>query len=113
MIVLRDVSTDGKYIGLLVLLWFMPMSTILLIMLPKVVTHCQGADRLSRSARVRGSRAAGRVTGISQNGVAESANRTSFESVRASDGRHRTSSDANNLPLQRQSEEETGEFAED
>lgn len=80
MIVLRDISTDGRYIGLLVLLWSLPMSTILLIMLPKVVAFHKGADGMSRSERTRGCSSAGgvRVTGISAN-IAETAERVNNE----------------------------------
>ena len=100
VVVLRDITTDGRYIGLLVLLWSMPMSTILLIMLPKVVAHYKGAQGMSHSERVRGSSVGVRVTGV-PGSTAESANRASVGSRRASDERRRTSSESPN------------EFAED
>ena len=95
VIVLRDVSTDGRYIGLLVLLWSMPMSTILLIMLPKVVAHHRGAHGMSQSERVRGSSVGVRVTGVNGSRV-DSAIGASVASRRTSDERRRSSSDGPN-----------------
>ena len=34
--ILQDVSTNGKYIGFTMMIWVIPMSTITLIILPKV-----------------------------------------------------------------------------
>ena len=90
VVVLRDVSTDGKYIGLLVLLWSMPMSTIFLIMLPKVIAHHQGRQGMTFSERVRGSSAGVRVTGLPDS-LADSVRRASDNGRRTSDEAHRGS----------------------
>jgi len=39
VVILRDVSTAGRYIGFTVMLWLFPMSTLSLIMMPKVMAH--------------------------------------------------------------------------
>lgn len=55
VVILRDVSTDGKYIGLALLLWSLPTSTLLLIMLPKVITHFKIVHGIENESTVRGS----------------------------------------------------------
>lgn len=37
--ILRDVSTDGRYLGFMFLLWIFPMSTLLFIFLPKYLAY--------------------------------------------------------------------------
>jgi hypothetical protein len=37
--ILRDVSTDGRYLGFMFMLWVFPMSTLLLIFLPKYAAY--------------------------------------------------------------------------
>ena len=39
VVILRDVSTNGRYIGFTLMIWTIPMSTIALIILPKVVSY--------------------------------------------------------------------------
>ena len=65
IIILRDTSTNGMYMGLTLVLWIYPMSTILLIMIPKFLAYRKpekGPDRKPRHRR--GSSAGVIVTGI-------------------------------------------------
>ena len=39
VIILRGVSADGRYLGITFILWVLPMSTLILIMTPKVLAH--------------------------------------------------------------------------
>lgn len=78
MVVLREVSTDGKFIGLVLLLWSMPVSTILLIMLPKIVTHYKVEHGIRTDHSVRGSRGGGRVSGMNST---DSNGRTSNQTI--------------------------------
>jgi len=39
---LRDVSTDGRYVGYVILIWTFPMSALGLIIGPKVIAFRQG-----------------------------------------------------------------------
>lgn len=64
--ILRTVSTSGKYIGFVAILWAFPMSTLLLIMLPKMVASVRAARGVVKG-RTRGSRESVRVSGISMN----------------------------------------------
>lgn len=73
--VLRDISTDGKYIGFVMMLWVFPMSTLVLIMLPKIIAYraaTLGKDK--HLARKRGSTVSGtgsgdvRVSGLTPSG---------------------------------------------
>jgi hypothetical protein len=59
MIILRDVSTNGRYLGGVLMMWTFPMSTLLLIMIPKVAAH-YGRDDLGGSS-IRGHVGAGGI----------------------------------------------------
>jgi hypothetical protein len=67
IILLRDVSTDARYIGFIFLIWTFPMSTLLLIFAPKVVAHYQAThgngdvQRKSMRGEVQGVRVSGLV----------------------------------------------------
>jgi 7 transmembrane sweet-taste receptor of 3 GCPR len=63
VIILRSVSLSGRYVGFIVLLWVFPMTTLALIMLPKVVAYRRSVLGLE-SSRMRGSRETVRVTGL-------------------------------------------------
>jgi hypothetical protein len=70
IIVLRDVSTDARYIGFILVIWTFPMSTLLLIFVPKVVAHYEAthgnpvAERVSKRGEVRGIRVSGLIEKI-------------------------------------------------
>ncbi|CAB9516932.1 Gamma-aminobutyric acid (GABA) B receptor [Seminavis robusta] len=93
VIILRDVSTDGKYIGHLFLLWSMPMSTLGFIMLPKVVAQYMASHGMSQSTRVRGSGGGGvRVSGMNPEGSRTSNSMANHQRISSSaEGRRRTS----------------------
>lgn len=64
VVILRDVSTNGRHVGFVMLLWIVSMSTVTLIMLPKVLAYygIYGTNNTTR----RGARSNGpQVTGIS------------------------------------------------
>lgn len=62
--ILRGVSVDGKYLGLVILLCAFPMSTLLLIMLPKVIAYRQAVTHRESSKPKRGERGNSRVSGV-------------------------------------------------
>lgn len=64
--ILRTVSTTGKYIGFVAILWAFPMSTLSLIMLPKVVAYVRAVRGIAK-AHKRGSRETVRVSGLNLN----------------------------------------------
>jgi 7 transmembrane sweet-taste receptor of 3 GCPR len=39
IVILRGVSTDGKYLGMVIIVWSLPMSTLGLIMVPKYLAY--------------------------------------------------------------------------
>jgi uncharacterized membrane protein len=69
---LRDVSTDGGYIGFVLLIWTFPMSTLLLIVGPKVLAfrRAQAESNGQRKQTTRGSSAGGvHVSGVHISGI--------------------------------------------
>ena len=62
--ILRDSSTDGRYIGFAVMLWVFPMSTLVLIMVPKVLAFYRGPEEHKRK---RGELKGVQVTGLNMN----------------------------------------------
>jgi gamma-aminobutyric acid type B receptor len=55
VVILRDISTDGRYIGLVLLIWTFPMTTVALLMLPKVfAANGWGSASSSRGGSSRG-----------------------------------------------------------
>ena len=75
VIVLRDVSTDGRYLGLTFIFWIFPMSTLSLIMVPKISAYRQsisGKEEIS-------SRKRGESVGVCVSGVPEEVSRASAE----------------------------------
>lgn len=62
--ILQDVSTNGRYIGLTLLVWTFPMSTMGLIMVPKMMMVRREARGFDKGSKTRGSRAHAAVTGI-------------------------------------------------
>jgi hypothetical protein len=71
IIVLRDVSTDARYIGFILLIWTFPMSTLLLIFVPKVVAHYEATHG---SGDVQHKSKRGEVQGIRVSGLIENSN---------------------------------------
>lgn len=67
IILLRDVSRDARYIGFILLVWTFPMSTLLLIFVPKVIAHYQAThgsgdvQRKSKRGEVQGIRVSGLI----------------------------------------------------
>lgn len=64
---LQDVSTDGRYIGTALLVWTMPMTTMILIMGPKMLAvrkARRNRNNVQGSTSKRGSSEGTRVTGI-------------------------------------------------
>lgn len=64
--ILRDISTDGKYVGFVLLLWVFPMSTQVFVMLPKFIAYKNHVEGRSDSSTLkRGSSLSGvRITGL-------------------------------------------------
>ena len=57
VVILRDVSTEGRYMGLVLLIWTFPMSTVILIMGPKFVAYFRATGTsISGNSRTRKSR---------------------------------------------------------
>jgi hypothetical protein len=65
VIILRDVSTTGRYLGFLFLVWIFPMSAILLIMLPKYLAY----RRAIRGVDDRNQKKRGESRGVVVSGV--------------------------------------------
>ena len=65
IVLLQDVSSDGRYIGQSLLVWTLPMSTMILIMGPKMVAVHRNRRRGLRDRSKRGSSEGTRVTGLS------------------------------------------------
>jgi len=57
--ILRNLSTDGRYVGFVIILWAFPMSTLVLIMLPKLLAfrQAQRGEGDQQPKRKRGQRA--------------------------------------------------------
>jgi len=70
VVILKDVSTDGRYIGGVVLLWCFPMSTLMVIMVPKFIAWRRAKKGLDVSDRVR----RGQQPGLRVSGVAHAVN---------------------------------------
>ena len=63
--ILRGVSTDGRYLGTTLMIWSFPTSTLLIIMLPKVIAWRRAVRGLDSSQQVkRGQHLGTRVSGI-------------------------------------------------
>jgi hypothetical protein len=69
IIVLRDVSTDARYIGFILLVWTFPMSTLLLIFVPKFLAHYHATHG---NGNVRRKSKRGEVQGIRVSGLIDS-----------------------------------------
>jgi hypothetical protein len=61
--ILRDLSTDGRHIGLVLLVWVFSVSTVLLIMLPKILA-VYGIYGGKARAQTRGSIGNVRISGL-------------------------------------------------
>ena len=80
VIVLRSVSTTGRYLGFLFMLWIFPMSTILLIMVPKYLAYrraIRGVDE--RNQKVRGERRGVVVSGATNDSRFRSSNNEAYD----------------------------------
>lgn len=62
--ILQDVSTNGRYIGLILIIWTFPMSSMGLIMAPKMMAVRRAISGTGNHGTTRGSRGQGSVTGI-------------------------------------------------
>lgn len=74
--ILRTVSTDGRYIGLVLLIAIFSLSSVIMIMLPKVLAFYNIYG--GQTAR-RGARQGVRVTGTSSGAAGSAATRPSSE----------------------------------
>jgi len=70
--ILRDVSMNGRYIGYVILLWTFPMSTLIMLMCPKMFAYYKSL-RTGTAKRKRGARSDGQVSGISSGAVSDPA----------------------------------------
>lgn len=70
--ILRDVSTGGRYLGSMFMLWVFPMSTLILIFLPKYAAYRKTLDNNARSVRGQ------RTGGVAVSGVALSIPKESY-----------------------------------
>jgi hypothetical protein len=66
---LRDVSTDGGYIGFVLSMWTFPMSTLLLIVGPKYLAFRRAQAESSGSRREKPTRGCSGVGGVHVSGV--------------------------------------------
>jgi hypothetical protein len=63
IIILRGVSTDGKYLGMVVIVWSLPMSTLGLIMVPKYLAYWR-IEHSTNDKSKRGETVGIRVSGL-------------------------------------------------
>jgi hypothetical protein len=89
--VLRDVSTDGKYIGFVFMLWSFPASALVFIILPKVVAHFRAirGNDLNRVPKRGDARGSVWVSGLAANSPqlsSDSADRNSLITSRLEGG---------------------------
>jgi hypothetical protein len=68
---IRDVSTDGRYFGLVVIVWTFPTSTLALIMLPKVRAHWVAVHNPRTQKFKRGESVGVKVSGLTGGGEAQ------------------------------------------
>jgi len=112
VILLRDISTNGRYLGLTFIFWIFPMSTLSLIMVPKVSAYRKAiSGRTEIGSLQRGASCGVRVSGVS----AENSNTSSFKtSSFKRDDASKTSSfkrnDANQLVGEQEETESTDEL---
>lgn len=64
IVVLDSISTDGRYIGFILILWALPASTLTLIMIPKVIAHRHAVKGTAQSSRLRGTHRGTVVSGM-------------------------------------------------
>ena len=65
VLLLDDVSADGRYLGWLFLLWIFPMTTLGMIFFPKILSHRRAVLGLqNNSVQKRGARGNARVSGL-------------------------------------------------
>ena len=66
--ILQDVSTDGRYIGQTLLVWTIPMTTMSLIILPKMflVRRAKRGGDADRTSSKRGTSQGTRISGLSE-----------------------------------------------
>jgi len=67
--ILRNLSTDGRYVGYIIILWAIPMSTMALIMMPKALAYHKAVHGGSSDRNKRGQRSGVHVSGISGSGT--------------------------------------------
>jgi hypothetical protein len=68
-IILRGVSTNGRYIGLTFMFWTFPVTTLSLIVLPKYIAYRRAVRGVDTGSHLkRGERAGTKVTGLSSSG---------------------------------------------
>lgn len=74
LILLQDVSANGRYLGYVVMLWTFPMSALAFIILPKYRAYRQAirGPPVNGSRTKRGEQAGVRVSGISSSAAAKS-----------------------------------------
>lgn len=96
VVILSDVSTDGRYFGMTLLVWLLPLSTLLLIMGPKVhAVHFRKEN--DRSSIKRGQR-----TGVRVSGYVSSSNNTGAGGVAGIAGMDFSSSHSVGPPVVKQ-----------
>lgn len=71
VVTFSNVSTDGSYIGLVILLWIFPLSTLGLIIAPKMSAHYQ--ETKNKQPRSKGTR--GKSSGVQVTGLPEKADK--------------------------------------
>ena len=82
VVILRDVSSDGKYLGLVFMLWTFPMTALALIFFPKMVAHRRAVLGLNAYLNKRGSKGNARVSGL-VSPIQSSTSRASYNSSAA------------------------------
>jgi len=104
VILLRDVSTNGRYLGLTFIFWIFPMSTLSLIMVPKVSAYRKAiSGRTEIGSLTRGASCGVRVSGVTE----ENSKTSSFKHDDASKTSSFKRDDANQLLGEQEDTEST------
>ena len=72
VIILREESTDGRYLGLVFLFLSFPLSTLALIMIPKVLTYRRVTLGIEEKKSKRGESKGVRISGVPGSNVSGS-----------------------------------------
>lgn len=102
VIILRDLSTNGRYIGYVLMLWTFPMSTLAMIFVPKMVAYRRAVRGVPERTRKRGdAHGCTHVSGLDESnpvsGASQGENPSSV-SLKASEGGTTEAKDSASVP---------------